>query len=321
LSTTNQRSAADRSARAGVFYGIAAYGAWGFAPVYFKAVAHVPAFEVLAHRVAWSFCLLTTLLVVTRRFRSVLVAFTCRRTIVTLLATTVLIAINWFVFIWSVANGYIVYASLGYFINPIVNVIFGVVLLKERLRLAQKISVALATVGVILQAVMHERLPLVGLLIALVLATSFGCYGLLRKTARVDAVTGLTVETTLLAPVSVGYLVYLAIKGTGTFGAGSLGMDGLLVAAGAVTAVPLLWFTNAARRLRLATLGFLQYLAPTGHFLLAVLVYHEAFQTTDLAGFGCIWGALLIYSVDTVVSQRRAVERRGSCCGDSICTE
>jgi len=293
-------------ARAGVFYGIAAYGTWGLAPIYFKEVAQVPAFEILAHRIVWSFVLLTTLLVATRRFRPVFVALTCHRTMITLVATTALIAVNWFVFIWSVTNAYLIYASLGYFINPIVNVVFGVVFLKERLRSAQKVSVVLAAIGVILEATAREHLPLAGILIALVLATSFGCYGLLRKTARVDAITGLTVETGLLTPAAVIYLVYLAARGDGTFATGSLRMDGLLVAAGAVTAAPLLWFTNAARRLRLSTLGFLQYLAPTGHFLLAVLVYHETFRTADLAGFGCIWSALLVYSVDTAMAQRHA---------------
>jgi len=297
---------AKRSARVGVAYGLAAYLAWGLVPIYFKAVAQVAPLEVLTHRVIWSVALLAGLMLARRRVRLVLEAARSRRTMVTLLGTTVLIACNWFIFIWSVANNHVLQASLGYYINPLVNVLLGVVFLKERLRPGQTVSVVLAATGVTYLALSYGRLPW----IALMLAGSFGLYGLLRKTAPVGSLVGLTVETTLLAPLAVGYALYLWMTGNGSFARGDLGIDGLLALAGVVTAVPLLWFTSAARRLRLTTMGFLQYLAPTGHFLLAVLAYREQFTAAQAVTFVCIWAALAIYSFDTVRAGR-AVRRVG----------
>jgi len=294
--------AAGAPARAGVAYGIAAYAWWGLVPVYFKAVAHVPALEVLAHRVIWSVVLLAALIVLKSRWREAASAMRRRRTAVTLLVTTVLIACNWLIFIYAVATDRLLEASLGYFINPLVNVLLGFVFLGERLRRWQTISVALAAVGVLYLTLGYGRFPW----IALALAASFGLYGLLRKTAPVDALIGLTVETTLLLPLALAYVLIAGATGAGKFAAGSWSDSILLVSAGIVTAVPLLWFTNAARRLRLATLGFLQYLAPTGHFLLAVAAYGETFTTAHLLAFGCIWTALAIYSIDTVRAPRAA---------------
>jgi len=289
-----------RSARVGVAYGLAAYLSWGLVPIYFKAVARVAPLEVLAHRVIWSVTLLAALMLARRRFRLVLDAAGSRRTMMTLLGTTVLIACNWFMFIWAVANNHVLQASLGYYINPLVNVLLGVLFLKERLRPGQTVSVVLAATGVTFLALSYGRLPW----IALMLAGSFGLYGLLRKTAPVGSLVGLTVETALLAPLAVGYALYLWFTENGSFACGDLGIDGLLAFAGVVTAVPLLWFTSAARRLRLTTMGFLQYLAPTGHFLLAVLAYREPFTAAQAVTFVCIWAALAIYSFDTVRASR-----------------
>lgn len=276
-------------------YGVAAYLWWGLVPVYFKAVAHVTPGEVLAHRVIWSVVLLAVLMRIYGRWPGAAAALRDRKTILTLLGTTTLIAANWFVFIWAVDHDRVLEASLGYFINPLVNVLLGLVFLRERLRRWQMVSVALAALGVTYLTLSYGSLPAV----ALVLAGTFGFYGLLRKTAKVDALVGLTIETTLLAPLAFAYLVYLTSRRECCFGTQAWQTDVLLAAAGVVTAVPLLWFTKAARRLRLATLGFLQYLAPTGHFLLAVVAFGETFTQAHLVSFACIWAALLIYSVDT----------------------
>jgi len=294
-------SDAARRARGGVAYGLGAYIWWGAVPVYFKAVAHVNAFEVLAHRVIWSVVLLAVLMRIYGRLRYAVEAVRQRGTLLTLLGTTVLIAVNWFVFIWAVANDQLREASLGYFINPLVNVLLGFVVLRERLRAWQWVAVALAAAGVTWRTTMVGTLPVV----ALVLAGTFGLYGLMRKMARVDAMVGLMVETALLWPAALLYLIWLGLDGTLAFGNLSWKTSLLLSMGGIITAVPLLWFTNAARRLRLSTLGFLQYIAPTMQFLLAVLVYGEPFESAHAIGFGLIWVGLAIYSCESVVASRR----------------
>ena len=291
---------AQDQARVGVAFGVAAYLWWGLVPIYFKAVAHVPATEVLAHRIIWSTVLLAGLMGWFGRWPAAIASLKSRRTMVTLGATTVLIACNWFVFIWAVANDRLLEASLGYFINPLLNVLLGVVFLRERLRRWQIVSVVLAGIGVFYRTVQLGELPVV----ALILAGTFGMYGLLRKTAPVDALSGLTVETALLLPFAVGYAVYMGVGDRAVFGTSSVGTSVLLAMGGIITAVPLLWFTNAARRLRLATLGFLQYIAPTLQFLLAVAAFDEPFRRGQLVSFGCIWIALAIYSADTAWSAR-----------------
>lgn len=286
--------------RKGVAYGIAAYGMWGLVPIYFKAVMEVPALEVLAHRVVWSVAMLVPLVLIQGKFSEVRQALRDRKTLLVLLLTTVLIATNWFLFIWAVATNRVLDASLGYFINPLVNVVLGVLFLGERLSRPAAIAVVLAGVGVGVQIVMIGSLPW----IALVLALSFGFYGLLRKTAAVGSMVGLTIETSMLMPIAVIYLAWARQTGGLYLGTGELATDGLLVLAGAVTTLPLLFFTSAARRLPLATLGFLQYLAPSGHFLLAVLVYGEALTPAHLATFGCIWLALAIFTADQLKRSR-----------------
>jgi len=280
--------------RRGLVCGVVAFGMWGLVPIYFKAVTHVPALEVLCHRVIWSVVLLA--LIVHRRglWSEVRIALRSGKTLGVLLLTTLLIANNWFIFIWAVNTNRVLDASLGYFINPLVNILLGVVLLRERLSRAATLSVALATLGVTYQVAHGEGVPW----IALVLAFSFGLYGLLRKTARVGSVVGLGLETALLAPVALVYLEWLRRHGTGGFGGGDSTTDILLIAAGVVTAIPLIFFTSAARRLPLSTMGFLQYLAPTGQFLLAVLAYGEPLTIDHLITFGCIWLALGVFTWD-----------------------
>jgi len=294
---------AAREARIGVAYGLGAYLSWGFVPIYFKAVSGVPALEVLAHRVVWSVLLLVCILRWRKRLRSAWSVMRDRTVLLTLIGTTILIAVNWFTFIWAVANDRLLEAGLGYFTNPLVNVLLGFVFLRERVRPWQAVSVLLAAIGVGVRTYYLGSLPAV----ALILAFSFGFYGLLRKTARVEALIGLTVETTILLPFALAYLGYLTATHHIVFGAQSWSTTLLLAMCGAITSIPLLWFTNAARRLRLATIGFMQYLAPTFQCLLAVVVYGEPFARTQWITFGFIWTALAIYSVDALrgIKQQR----------------
>jgi chloramphenicol-sensitive protein RarD len=287
---------AGSEARIGFLYGAAAYLFWGLAIFYFKAVGRVAPMEILAHRILWSVPLLLAWLAARGRLGDLRAVLRAPRTIAILLVTTVLIAINWFVFIMAVESGRVVQASLGYYINPLLNVLLGMVFLGERLRPVQWVSVALAATGVAYLAVSFGSIPF----ISLILAGSFGLYGLLRKTVPADGPVGLAVETCLLLPVVLGFLIARAGRGEMAFLHVSRSIDVLLLLAGLVTTLPLLWFTNAVRRLRLATIGFLQYLSPSLQLLLAVLVYDEPFTRTHLVTFSCIWAALGLYSADAL---------------------
>jgi chloramphenicol-sensitive protein RarD len=296
-----------RSARAGLAFGLGASLAWGFVPAYFKLLKHVPPLQVLSHRVVWSVLFLGFLLAGQRRGREVLACARQGRTLLLLSASTVMIAANWYVFIWAVEAGRVMEASLGYFINPLVNVLLGMLFLKERLRRGQAAGLCLAAVGVVVLAVWVGAPPWASLALAL----SFGFYGLLRKVAHIGPLVGLSVETALLLPLALAALAL----GWGSHGHDVLGHATatawgartcvLLVLAGVVTAVPLLWFAAAAQRLRLATLGFLQYLAPTCQFLLAVFAYGEPFTRVHAVSFGLIWAALAVYSLDSLRAYRR----------------
>lgn len=292
--------------RKGVAYGLSAFLSWGLIPLYFKIVADVPALEVLAHRILWSLVFLLIIIVWRGRWSPFLKLFKDWKTLAILSGTTVFIAANWLVFIWAVFHDRLWEASLGYFINPLVSVTMGVIFLRERLRKGQVFAVVLAGVGVTYLAVGNGSLPWV----AIVLALSFGSYGLLRKIAKPDAIMGLTVETVILAPLAVGWLVWNAGNDTLAFIFAGWEKSLWLLAAGPLTALPLLWFTEGARRLRLATLGFLQYLAPSMQFLLAVLVFGEPFGKVKAISFGLIWAALLLYSIDTARSLQKKSLRK-----------
>lgn len=289
----------DERAR-GLAYALAAYLSWGLLPLYFKALRPVPALEILAHRVVWSLLLLAALLAWTGGAAAFRAPF--RRDKLPLLAlTTALISINWLVYIWAVQAGRVLEASLGYFVNPLVNVLLGVAFLGESLSRRQRAAVALAGAGVAVLVLRAGTFPW----ISLVLATSFGLYGLLRKRAAIDPVGGLLGETALLAPAALAYLASRAQAGTGAFGTGPR-VTLLLAAAGATTALPLIWFTLGIHRLRLSTMGLLQYVAPSGQFLLAVLLYREPFGPAHAAAFGFIWASLALYSWDAFVRTRAA---------------
>jgi chloramphenicol-sensitive protein RarD len=293
-----------RSPAAGLAYGLAAYLAWGFIAIYFKQLKEIAPLVVLSHRVIWSVAFLVLLLIVQRQLPDLLRCIRQPRTVLLLLGSTAMIGVNWYTFIWSVSNGHVVEASFGYFITPLISVLLAVVVLKERLRAGQLVSTLLAVLGAVVMSYYLNGIPV----ISLTLAISFGMYGLLRKVATVGPLVGLSVETALLFPVALGYLLFSNERNVGLFDHGN-GIAGLLMLGGVVTAFPLLWFAAAARRLRLATLGFLQYLAPTCQLLLAVVAYGEPFTPWHAASFGLIWLAIAVFTVDAA----RAL--RGECDG------
>lgn len=280
----------------GMLYAIAAYGLWGLFPLYWKTLQHVPALEILSHRMAWSLLFVLVLLVVRRQWGWLKTAVSQPKTLLLFTASAILLSLNWFVYIWGVNAGHIVETSLGYFINPLVSVLMGVFFLGEKLRRGQWAAIGLAAVGVVYLTVRYGALPW----IALTLATSFALYGLIRKTAPLGSLEGLSLETALMFFPALGYLLYLEAAGTAAFGHVDTLTTVLLGFAGVATAVPLLLFAAGARLIKLATIGILQYIAPTLQFLLGVLVYHEPFTLDRLIGFSLIWLALLLYSAENI---------------------
>ena len=287
--------------RAGLIYGIGAYTLWGVLPLYLHLLHDVLPLQVLSHRVLWSLLLLFVVIVAMKRLRP-LFAAARGRVLAMLTASAALIAVNWFVYIWAVANDHLVEASLGYFINPLVNVALGTLLLGERLGRLQAAAIAVAGVGVAILAASGGG----AIWISISLALSFGFYGLIRKIAAIDALGGLTIETAILAPLALAVLLYAAGNGTGEFGRDGT-MDLLLILAGPVTAAPLLMFAAGAKRLRYTTMGLLQFIAPTLQFLEAVLVYHEPIRPAQLATFALIWVGCGLYAWSSIVASRRVV--------------
>jgi chloramphenicol-sensitive protein RarD len=284
----------------GVVCGIAAYGLWGLIPLYFKTVAQVAPLEVLAHRAIWSFVVLAVLVWLLGRWSELWRELRSRTLLVMLGLSTLFIAANWLVFIYSVVSGQVLQASLGYFISPLVNVLLGVAFFRERLRPYQIVSIALATVGVLVLASLVGQVPW----IALTLATTFAMYGLMRKIMPVDGLVSLAVETLVMAPIALAYVGYLGAADGLT--ANRLPILGVLMLSGPVTTVPLLFFGAAARRLRLSTMGILQYLTPSLQFLLAVVAFKEPFSTPQLVSFVCIWTAIAVYTADSFRAARQA---------------
>jgi len=290
------------STSAGVLYALGAYGIWGVAPAYWKALEVVPATQILAHRVVWSMLVGLLLLLLTRsasEFRTVLRS---RRHLLPMLASAALIGTNWLTFIWAVATDRILDTSLGYYINPLINVLFGMAFLGERLRPWQIVAVLLATAGVLQMVFSLGTLPW----ISLVLAVTFALYGLVRKVAPVMPVVGFTLETTLLAPLGTAYLLLVHADGSDALSHASGGVKLLIACTGLFTAAPLLCFNSAAKRLRLSTIGLFQYIAPSMAFLLAVVFYGEPFTRDHAITFACVWLALAIYTLDSARAVRGA---------------
>lgn len=290
------------SARRGVAMAIGAYGLWGVMPTYFHQIAKVPAAQIVSHRIGWSLLLVIGLILATGATRTIRVAMRQPRVIGVLAITAALIAVNWLVYIWAVQHGHVLEASLGYFMNPLVNVALGILFLKERLRPWQAIAVALAAIGVGYTVLAQGA----AIWIALVLALSFGIYGLLRKVVAVDALGGMAIETAILAPLAVGYLAWEASRGAMVFVQGDWTTDLLLIGSGPATATPLLLFAIAARRLRYATIGLIQYLAPTMIFAQAVWLFGEPLTHSHVVAFALIWTGLAIYAIDSLRAGRSA---------------
>ena len=285
----------------GLFYAVACYATWGIFPLYWKLLAHVPSQQILAHRIIWSAVFLVVMLLVLRN-RNFLIYLKRPRTLGLLSITGALIGGNWFVYIYAVNHDHIVEASLGYYINPLVNVLLGVLFLKERLGKMQVIAVAFALAGVSWLAFHIGRVPW----ISLYLAVSFALYGLFRKKANLESLPGLLIETLLLSPVALYYLWFINQQGSGVFLHSSVLTNVLLILGGPITAIPLFWFGKAATRIPLSTIGFIQYLSPTLQLLIGLLVFHEPFSPVYLASFALVWTGLVIYSVSLLREYRKS---------------
>jgi chloramphenicol-sensitive protein RarD len=286
---------------AGLIYSASAFLIWGISPLYWKALKSVPAFEIILHRVVWSFVFLILLIIFRHRWDEFLSYIKTKKVLATMLVTALLVSCNWLVYIWAVNNGFLLQASLGYYINPLVNVLLGFVFLKERLRRYQRIAVILAGAGVLYLTIFYGQFPW----IALTLAGSFGLYGLIRKVAPVGSLVGLAMETLILSIPSILWLLYLDRNGSGSFLNSRTEITLLLMGASVVTALPLLLFNLGAKRVTLATLGFMQYIAPSCMFIMAVFIFGEPFIRAQLISFVMIWAALAVYSFDSVIVYRK----------------
>lgn len=288
-----------RQIRHGTLAGIGTYIIWGVVPIFFKQIDTIPAGEVIAHRVVWSLLLMAIYLWLTQGFAVVKTVLREPRQMARIAIASLLVGTNWLIFVYGVNQGRILETSLGYFILPLLNVALGVIVLNEKLRRLQWLAVTLAAIGVTIEAIRVGGLPW----ISLTLAATFGFYGLMRKQLPLDSANGLFLETACMTPLALGYLLWLSFNGQSHFGV-STQVDLMLAATGVVTAIPLLLFAIAARRLPLSTIGFLQYLAPTISFMIAIFLYHEPMNVHRALGFAMIWTALIVYSIDMLRARR-----------------
>jgi chloramphenicol-sensitive protein RarD len=287
----------------GMLYGLGAYALWGFFPIYWKLLHHVDAFQLICHRIIWSCLLLLVVIAFTKQWADFRATLTVKILRVYVIAA-LLIGFNWTMYVWAVNHEYVVETSLGYFINPLISVMLGVLIFKERLRLAQWIPVAIAAIGVGYLTYIYGRLPY----IALSLALTFGLYGMVKKLSPLGSLYGLTVETGILLVPAVIYLVFAEANGTAAFLHTGTSSDLLMIGAGVVTTIPLLMFASAARSIPLWVVGLLQYIAPTIQFMLGVFVYKEPFSHNQLIGFGIVWFALSIFLVENYLASRAPAE-------------
>jgi len=284
----------------GIFYAIGAYTLWGLLPVYWKWLQHVPVTQVLCHRILWSFLALLVVTLLSRQWNAFRQALEGPRVLSVYAVAAILISVNWLTYIWAVGAGFIVETSLGYFINPLLSVFLGVIFFRERLRPWQWTAISLAAAGVVYLTIAYGTLPW----IALTLAITFGAYGLVKKIAPLGSLYGLTLETGVLLLPALLFIGYSEKTGYGAIFHIGVGTDVLLMGAGIITAVPLLLFSSAARRIPLSLIGILQYIAPTLQFLLGVMVYREPFTLVKCIGFGMVWAALIIYGAEGLLTYR-----------------
>jgi chloramphenicol-sensitive protein RarD len=283
----------------GLFYGVGAYVLWGLFPLYWPLLQPANPLEIVSHRAVWTMVFCIVVLAVTHALKSTLATFKRPKVAAKLFTTTILISINWLVYVWATNNGHVVEASLGYYINPLIIIAFGVILLKEKMRSLQWVAVSIATVGVIILTIDYGRLPW----IALALALTWGTYGLVKKQLGLGALEGLAIETMIAFIPYCGYLIFIGAKGEGQFG-NEIGLTALLISAGAITAIPLLLFNGSTNRLPYTTIGLLQYITPTIQFSIGVWVNHEAMPPARWIGFLVIWLALITLAADLVKSGR-----------------
>lgn len=284
----------------GIWYALGAYGIWGLFPIYWKWIGHVPALQTISHRIVWSCLILFGIILITRQWKEFSQVIRNARVLRIYTVAAIVLGNNWLVYVWAVNAGFVVETSLGYFINPLINVLIGVLFLRERLRPMQWIPIGLATTGVLYLTFAYGSLPW----IALTLAFSFAFYALIKKMAPLNSLHGLTLETGVLFVPALFYLLFVETAGQGAFLHTGVGADALLIGAGLVTTIPLLLFATAARRISLSLIGILQYIAPTLQFLCGVLIYREPFTQSQLIGFGFVWASLIIFAVEGFVSHR-----------------
>lgn len=285
----------------GIFYAFAAYTAWGLLPVYWKAIQAVPAREILAQRILWSFVFVALLLILKKQWGNARAVLRDKSKLFGLILSSLLITSNWYIYIWAVNSNKVVEASLGYYINPLLTVLLGIVVLRERMDRWQIVSLLLAAAGVIILTLEYGKIPW----ISLSLATTFALYGLAKRLVQVDSLLGLALETAVVVPVALIYLSMVQVRGTGVIGhSGSLTIL-LLLGTGIVTATPLLWFAHAAKTVPFSTMGFIQYVSPSLSLLLGVFLYHEEFTSAHAMSFGVIWIALAVYSVSRFTVARK----------------
>jgi chloramphenicol-sensitive protein RarD len=296
-------STAGEAMKKGILYGIGAYVLWGFFPIYWKLLHHVSALQLIGHRIIWSFVLLLTIVLITKQWTEFRVLVNAKILRIYAIAA-VFVGANWLIYVWAVNANFIIETSLGYFINPLLSVVLGVLFFKERLRIAQWIPVILAALGVAYLTYVYGRLPY----IALSLAFSFGLYGLVKKLASLGSLYGLTVETGILFIPALGYLIFTEINNTGAFLHTGVTSDLLMIGAGLVTTIPLLMFATAVRSIPLWVVGLLQYITPTIQFLIGILIYKEAFSYHQFIGFGMVWIALVIFLIENYFASRVTVE-------------
>lgn len=286
----------DRQQKIGLFFALSAFIMWGLAPMYFKQMLYIDAKEILAHRIFWSVLFLISITLMSKQFHKVVAVFKQPKLLLMLMLSTVLLGLNWGVFIWSVNNNHMLDASLGYYINPLFNVVLGYFFLQERLRRRQGVAVMLALAGVIIQLVAFGSIPI----IALFLACSFALYGLIHKKSHVESLPGLMIEAALLLPPALLYWYFMPATSTSNLLSNSVSTNGLIIGLGIVTTLPLLCFTAAAKRLLYSTIGFIQYIGPSLMFVLAVMLYDETLELKDIITFGCIWAGLILFTWDSL---------------------
>tara|TARA_B110000196_G_scaffold245062_1_gene213775 strand:- start:346 stop:1269 length:924 start_codon:yes stop_codon:yes gene_type:complete len=286
----------DQQQKLGLFFALSAFIMWGVAPMYFKQLAYIDAKEILLHRVLWSVLFLIIVTVMGKQISKVIAVFKQPKLLLMLLLSTLLLGANWGLFIWSVNNGHMLDASLGYYINPLINVLLGYFFLQERLRRRQGLAVALALTGVIIQLIAFGSIPT----IALILASCFAIYGFIHKKSQVESLPGLMIESTLLLPAALLYWFFMPTSTTSNMFNNDLSTNGLIIGLGIVTTLPLLCFTAATKRLLYSTIGFIQYIGPTLMFILAVMLYDEALELKDIITFSCIWAGLILFTWDSI---------------------